>query len=293
MHRTPSTRYPLLLVHGLFGFERIGPLHYFNGIKQALHDSGAQVFTASVSAAHNNETRGEQLLAHIHDLRQQTGAKRVNLIGHSQGALTARYAAAVDPESVASVTSVSGPNHGCELADRLRLAFTPGQLPETAAAALITAFSTFMSILSGKPKLPQHSLEALNALTSKGVADFNKKYPQGLPATWGGMGAAQVNDVFYYSWSGIIKGSLLSESMNLFDPMHNACRVFSSFFTRESKANDGLVGRFSSHLGTVIQSDYEMDHLDTINQMAGMTRRKANPVALYIEHAQRLKNQGL
>ena len=64
-------------------------------------------------------------------------------------------------------------------------------------------------------------------------------------------------------------------------------------FTRESKANDGLVGRFSSHLGTVIQSDYEMDHLDTINQMAGMTRRKANPVALYIEHAQRLKNQGL
>ena len=84
MPLTPSTRYPLLLVHGLFGFERIGPLHYFNGIKEALHDSGAHVFTASVSAAHNNETRGEQLLAHIHDLRQQTGAKRVNLIGHSQ-----------------------------------------------------------------------------------------------------------------------------------------------------------------------------------------------------------------
>ena len=288
-----NTQHPILLVHGLFGFDRIGSLSYFNGIHEALHDAGANVFVASVSAANSNEARGEQLLKQIHDLRRQTGSKRINLIGHSQGALTARYAAAVDPESVASVTSVSGPNHGSELADRLRLAFTPGALPEVVAAAMTNAFGTFMSVLSGKPQLPQHALEALNALTSQGVSAFNQKYPQGLPQTWGGMGAAQVNDVFYYSWSGIIKGSLLSESMNILDPMHSACRAFSSFFTRETKANDGMVGRFSSHLGTVIKSDYAMDHLDTVNQMGGMTRSEANPVALYVEHARRLKEQGL
>lgn len=288
-----DTQYPILLVHGLFGFDRIGPLTYFNGIQEALHDAGAQVFVASVSATHSNEARGEQLLEQIQALLRQTGAKRVNLIGHSQGALTARYAAALAPESVASVTSVSGPNHGSELADRLRLAFTPGTLPETVAAALITSFSAFMYTLSGKSQLPQHALEALNALTSDGVAAFNMKYPQGLPKTWGGMGEPEVNNVFYYSWSGIIKGSLLSESMNLFDPLHNACRVFASFFTHETKANDGMVGRFSSHLGTVIRSDYPMDHADSINHMAGMTHSKVDPVALYVEHAQRLKRQGL
>lgn len=293
MTDTANTQHPILLVHGLFGFDRIGPFSYFNGIKEALQRAGANVFIASLSAAHSNETRGEQLCRQIAEILQQTGARRINLIGHSQGALTARYAAAVAPESVASVTSVSGPNHGSELADRLRLAFIPGKLPEKVAASLITAFSTFMTIISGKPQLPQHALEALNALTSEGVAAFNLKYPQGLPKTWGGLGAPEVNGVFYYSWSGIIKGTLLAESMNLFDPTHNACRVFSSFFTVEAKANDGMVGRFSSHLGTVIRSDYAMDHLDTINHLARMTRNKANPVDLYVEHAQRLKKQGL
>ncbi|MEB0207594.1 triacylglycerol lipase [Pseudomonas sp. CCC3.1] len=293
MTDTANTQYPILLVHGLFGFDRIGPFNYFNGIKEALQRAGASVFIASLSAAHSNETRGEQLLVQIARILQQTGARRVNLIGHSQGALTARYAAAVAPESVASVTSVSGPNHGSELADRLRLAFIPGKLPEKVAASLTTAFGTLITIISGKPQLPQHALQALNALTSEGVAAFNLKYPQGLPNTWGGMGAAKVNGVFYYSWSGIIKGSLLSESMNLLDPMHNACRLLATFFTTEYKENDGLVGRFSSHLGTVIQSDYPMDHLDTINHLAGLTRHKANPVELYVKHAQRLKKQGL
>ena len=97
----------------------------------------------------------------------------------------------------------------------------------------------------------------------------------------------------YYSWSGIIKGSRLAESLNLLDPLHNALRVFDSFFTRETRENDGMVGRFSSHLGQVIRSDYPLDHLDTINHMARGSRRRINPVELYIEHAKRLKEAGL
>lgn len=293
MTDSARTQYPIVLVHGLFGFDRIGPFSYFHGIKEALEAAGAKVLIASVSAANSNEARGEQLLEYAHHVIKQTGAKRINLIGHSQGALTARYAAALEPGVIASVTSVSGPNHGSELADRLRLALTPGKLPETVAATLSTAFGTFLSLVSGKPELPQHSIEALNALTTEGVAAFNAKYPQGLPSTWGGVGAEQVNGVLYYSWSGIIKGSLLSQSSNIFDPLHSACRVLSRFFTLEANANDGLVGRFSSHLGTVIQSDYAMDHVDTINHLGGLVRKTVDPVELYIAHAQRLKNRGL
>ena len=293
MDTSATTKYPIVLVHGLFGFDHIGPFNYFNGIKEALNNAGAYVYVAKVSAAHSSEERGEQLIEQLRALNRQTGVAKFNVIGHSQGALTARYAAAVAPELVASVTSVSGPNQGSELADRVRQVLTPGALPETIAAAMSSALGSFISALGGERKLPQNALSALNALTTEGVAKFNQTYPQGLPDTWGAMGADRVNGVLYYSWSGIIKGSLFSESLNLLDPLHNACRVFGSFFTRESKENDGMVGRYSSHLGHVIRSDYPLDHLDTINHVAALASKSVDPAGLYVEHACRLKAKGV
>jgi triacylglycerol esterase/lipase EstA (alpha/beta hydrolase family) len=86
---------------------------------QALRRGGATVIAVQVSPLSSTEVRGEQLLARIDEILRETGAARVNLFGHSQGSLTARYAAAKRPDLVASVTSVAGPNHGSELADYL------------------------------------------------------------------------------------------------------------------------------------------------------------------------------
>lgn len=193
---------------------------------------------------------------------------------------------------MASVTSVSGPNHGSELADCLRQALTPGQLPEQVAAAVSTLFVEFLRFISASPHIPQNAIAALNALTTEGVAAFNDKYPQGLPDTWGGNGEEQVNGVRYYSWSGTLQGRLLDDGPNALDPLHLFCRSFSRFFIREAEQNDGMVGRFSSHLGTVLRSDYPLDHMDSINQTAGLVRPGINPVALYLEHAERLKQAG-
>ena len=293
MDDSVNTRYPILLVHGLFGFDRIGSHHYFHGIKQALNECGASVFVPIISAANDNEARGDQLLKQIHNLRRQIGAQRVNLIGHSQGALTARYVAAIAPELIASVTSVSGPNHGSELADRLRLAFVPGRLGETVAAALTTSFSAFVSALSGHPHLPQNALNALNALTTDGVAAFNRQYPQGLPDTWGGQGAAQVNGVRYYSWSGTLQPGKTDRGRNLFDGTHRSCRLFARSFVREKGQCDGMVGRCSSHLGVVIGDDYALDHFDIVNQSLGLVGKGAEPIRLFVEHARRLKAAGV
>jgi triacylglycerol lipase len=293
MQRNAATRYPILLVHGLFGFERIGKLELFHGIKPALRHAGARVFVPYLSAVHSNELRGEQLLGQINRLLLETGAAKVNLIGHSQGALAARYAAATQPKKIASVTSVSGPNHGSELADHLRKALTPGRLPEYVAASVITLFSRFLSLLGTTAQLPHNAIAALNALTTEGVSAFNDKYPQGLPKTWGGSGKELVNGVRYFSWSGILTGSLLAQGPNLLDPLHGVCRAFSEYFSTEAEANDGWVGRYSSHLGTVIHSDYPLDHMDTINQSAGLVRKGVDPVELYVQHAERLKNLGL
>ena len=293
MQRNASTLYPILLVHGLFGFDRIGTFELFHGIRQALRNAGAHVFIPYLSATHSNELRGQQLIEQIERVLDGTGARKVNLIGHSQGALAARYAAAQAPHQVASVTSVSGPNHGSELADCLRKALKPGQLPEYIAVAASTLFVEFLGYLGGRKQIPHNAIAALNALTTEGVAAFNDKYPQGLPDTWGGQGAQQVNEVHYYSWSGTIQGSVLKEGRNALDPLHAFCRGFSQFFDREAGHNDGMVGRFSSHLGTVLRSDYPMDHLDSINQTAGLVRSGIDPVDLYLEHADRLRQQGL
>ncbi|MGY2257429.1 esterase/lipase family protein [Pseudomonas sp. SDO55104_S430] len=293
MQRNAHTRHPILLVHGLFGFDRIGNFELFHDIKQALRNAGARVFVPHLSATHSNEARGEQLLVQIKRVLQGTGANKVNLIGHSQGALAARYAAAMAPESVASVTSVSGPNQGSELADYLRKALVPGHLPEHVAETVATLFAEFLALLGGHRQLPQNALAALNALTTEGVGAFNRKYPQGLPKTRGDNGCELENGVRYYSWSGTLQGGLIESGLKAVNPLHNCLRAFSRYFVHETEHNDGLVGRYSSHLGTVIRSDYPLDHLDTLRQTGIVAAQAVDSIDLYVQHAERLKKAGL
>lgn len=293
MQRNAHTHFPILLVHGLFGFDKIGSFGLFQNVKQALRTAGARVFIPYLSATHCNEARGEQLLTQIDRVLEGTGSTRVNLIGHGQGALAARYAGAIAPERVASVTSVSGPNQGSELADFLRKALTPGRLPEHVANRVATLFADFISALSGQAQLPQNAIAALAALTTEGVGAFNDRYPQGLPRNWGGNGPQLVNGVRYYSWSGTLQ-DIPGEASVAAGPLHDFCRAFSEYFITEAGQNDGIVGRFSSHLGKVIRSDYPLDHLHAINHAnAGGHRNGTDPVALYIRHAERLRIVGL
>ena len=292
MQRNATTQFPILLVHGLFGFDRIGGFELFHGIKQALRLAGARVFIPYLSATHSNEARGEQLLAQMDRILDSTGAAKVNLIGHSQGALAARYAAAQAPARVASVTSVSGPNHGSELADFLLKALTPGRLPGHVASKIATLFADFISLLNGQAQLPPAAIAALAALTTEGVGAFNDKYPQGLPRNWGEHGSDKVNGVRYYSWSGTLPDAP-KERLDATNPSHAFCRAFSEYFITEAGQNDGMVGRFSSHLGKVIRSDYPMDHMDTLRPGAGKVRKDIDPTELYLRHAERLRKVGL
>ncbi|MGL6166583.1 MAG: lipase, partial [Aeromonas veronii] len=50
----------------------------------------------------------------------------------------------------------------------------------------------------------------------------------------------------------------------------------------------------SSHLGKVIGTDYRMNHLDEVNQSFGIHHLfETDPVTLYRQHANRLKELGL
>ncbi|HDL8797038.1 TPA: triacylglycerol lipase, partial [Yersinia enterocolitica] len=184
-------------------------------------------------------------------------------------------------------------NHGSEIADLVRSALVPGSLPEHIVNTIMSAFGVFVSLLSGKPFLPQDFMESIDALTTENVAKFNTKYPQGLPETWGGEGKEFDNGVYYYSWGGVLGYNPLIEGLNNLDPLHHSLVALSLLFTKERNQNDGLVGRYSMHLGKVIRSDYQLDHVDAINQTAGMVSKDIDPVQLFVNQIELLKSKGL
>lgn len=295
MTQEQATRYPIVLVPGLLGFVKLVVYPYWFGIVPALRRGGATVIPVMVSAVNSTEIRGEQLLARIDEILRQTGAAKVNLIGHSQGALTIRYVAAMRPDRVASVTSVAGPNHGSELADYLEEHYPP----HTARGRLVNAAIRVITLILGAldtgyrgTRLPTDVDAAHHSLTTSGVARFNQRFPQGLPTRWGGQGEEVVNGVRYYSWSGTLQPGRTDRGKNRLDSTNLTCRVFARTFRNEREC-DGMVGRYSSHLGTVIGDDFPLDHFDIVNQHLGLVGKGAEPVRLFMEHAARLKSVGL
>lgn len=281
-----ETKYPIVLVHGLFGFDTLAGVDYFYGIPHSLTKDGATVYVAQVSATNSSEARGEQLLAQVETLLAATGAEKVNLIGHSHGGPTTRYVASIRPDLVASVTSIGGVNKGSTVADIVRNTVPEGSISEGVAVKLAEGLVTLINLLSGGTDLDQDPLASLEALTTEGSQVFNQYYPEGIPTSECGDGDLLAsNGVYYYSWTGS------SNFTNLFDPIDGAMMVLGLAF---EGPNDGLVDACSTHLGKVIRDDYKMNHLDEINGLLGIHHLfETDPVTLYRQHANRLKLQGL
>lgn len=281
-----ETKYPIVLVHGLFGFDNIGPVDYWYGIPSALRSDGARVYVAQVSAANSTEVRGEQLLTQVKQILAATGAAKVNLIGHSHGGPTIRYVASVRPDLVASATSVGGVNKGSAVADLILGVAPAGSLSNTVLVSVTNGLATIINFLSGGSGLTQNSLAASQSLSTAGSLKFNQAYPEGVPTTACGEGAYTARGVSYFSWSGA------KPYTNLLDIIDPALALTSLAFG--GAKNDGLVASCSSHLGRVIRDDYAMNHLDEVNQTIGLVNLfETNPVTLYRQHANRLKNLGL
>lgn len=280
-----QTRYPVVLVHGAFGFDAIGPVNYWYGIPSALRSGGATVYTPSVSGANTSEQRGEQLLRHLRALKATYGHQKFNLVGHSHGGPTARYVAAVAPELVASVTTVGSPHAGSKVADVLK-AVTSWTGTTGIAATIANGLAATIAFLSGSPNLPQDALGSLQSLNTEGAADFNRRFPQGAPTSSCGQGPSSVNGIRYWSVGGT------SVATNVFDVSDVLLVTTGALFGFEQ--NDGLVSRCSSHWGTVLKDNYAWNHLDEVNQAFGLRGLfSQDPVAFYRSQANRLKSAGL
>lgn len=281
-----QTNYPIVLVHGLFGFDNIGPVDYWYGVPSALRADGAKVYVTQVSAANSTEVRGEQLLTQVKQILAVTGAAKVNLMGHSHGSPTIRYVASVRPDLVASVTSIGGVNKGSAVADLLLNVAPPGSLTRSMLLSATNGLATMINFLSGGSGLSQNSLAAAESLSTAGSLKFNAAHPEGVPTSACGEGDYMARGVYYFSWSGT------QPYTNVLDPIDAPLLLTSLAFG--GAKNDGLVSSCSSHLGRVIRDNYAMNHLDEVNQTVGLVNLfETNPVTLYRQQANRLKGLGL
>ena len=115
-----ATRYPILLVHGVF-FRDSSLINYWGRVPASLKRCGAQVFYGGQQSAASVADSGEEIARRIREIVSQTGCEKVNIIAHSKGGLDCRYAIthAGAAEMVASLTTVCTPHRGCRFAQRL------------------------------------------------------------------------------------------------------------------------------------------------------------------------------
>lgn len=279
-----KTKYPIVMVHGLYGFDDLIGIENFYKVPAAMRRGGATLHVVTMSGINTPEVRGEQLIQKLDELVAITGEKKYNLIAHSLGSPTSRYVASTRPDLVASVSSVAGVNDGTGLADNLAgIANTPivGDILHGAG----NLFGGIIDVIQGE-RFPHDTRAGANAMSQAGMTVFNKKYPDAVPAEYCGQGEHIVKGIAYYSWTGNV---VRTNRLDIFDPLH----ILNSW-TMEGIENDGFVPKCSTHLGKVIRNDYPHNHFDYMNWFLGLHGSDApDPRSIYRAHANRLKLDGL
>ena len=160
-------RYPVVLVHGIAAHDRESLIDYWGRIPETLRGYGVEVFFGNTDSWGSFENNASLLKNTIEDILAQ-GHQRVNIIAHSKGGIDSRYLIwRYDfGDRVASLTTISTPHHGAELADLIAD-------QEIIHTAMIRQSLEMIGHLSGDQN-PNLFL-VLNQLTTENMRNFNQK----------------------------------------------------------------------------------------------------------------------
>jgi triacylglycerol lipase len=154
----------IVLVPGLFGFDRLGPLEYFNGVASHLEETFRDLH---VKAATTNPLGSVANRADI--LAQQIGllfgAEEVHLVAHSMGGLDARFLVSHNlavGAQVKTIVTIATPHSGSPVATLLDRGNPLNALPGLGNAFIDGLRSNF---------------NAINDLSEQGSALINKQCP--------------------------------------------------------------------------------------------------------------------
>ncbi|KAI9261172.1 Alpha/Beta hydrolase protein [Sporodiniella umbellata] len=125
--RYTPPRSPVVLCHGLYGFDKIGPesvpslqVQYWGGIEDALAKLGAQVIVTKVPSTGSIWQRAQELHSTLTAIAK---GSKINFIAHSMGGLDCRYLITHIPDKsyhVQSLTTISTPHRGSPVMDWFR-----------------------------------------------------------------------------------------------------------------------------------------------------------------------------
>jgi triacylglycerol lipase len=251
----PKLRAPLVLVHGLMGFDEIKVCgyrlaSYFPGIPELLRRGGNEVRVARVGKTSGVAERAAHLKAFID---RELPNEPVHLLAHSMGGLDARYMVSRlgMGERVLSLTTIGTPHRGSSFADWgiRRLARIIGPLLEL--------FS-----------IPR---QAFHDLTTARCKRFNAEI-------------ADVPTVRYFSVAGRHEG--------LWRSMH---WKFQHSVVRQAEGeNDGVVSLASARYGESCEV-WDGDHLSLVNwpdPMAQAVGQWQDRTPRYVQLVRRLADEG-
>ncbi|KAF9141937.1 hypothetical protein BGX30_003746 [Mortierella sp. GBA39] len=130
-----APRHPIVLCHGLFGFDKMGPdtiphlqIHYWKGIQKALTKLGARVIVASVPKTGSIKKRAEALHRML-----------TNTVEGMHGGLDCRYLISHIHDKnydVKSLTTLSTPHRGSPVMDWFRDSIGVGHLQRAEEEAM-------------------------------------------------------------------------------------------------------------------------------------------------------------
>jgi len=134
---TKPLKYPVVLCHGLFGFDKKGPesipflqIHYWNRIQKFLEQLGCKVIVPKVAPSGGVKFRANELNRFI---EEKFPNQKVHLIAHSMGGLDCRYLIThIKPKSfkVLTLTTLSTPHRGSPFMDWCRKMFGVGWIKD-------------------------------------------------------------------------------------------------------------------------------------------------------------------
>lgn len=303
-----STKYPVVMVPGALAFDNIlGVLDYWYGITEEMRSLGADVYVTNLSSSAAHVQRGEELLEDIRVIRAMTGAEKVNLYAHSQGATAARYVASVMPHWVASVSCMNCMNEGTAFADSLDNFLSTSSRLKWIANIVGSTFFTLLEKLTvgagdGDYNSPERrrqvAVHLMEAAGTDNFKEFNARFPEALSKQSCELlrsgkdyteqgGEPVVNGVRYYSAGGD------SVRTSLLDPLDTAFVPVIKLFYPTGHVWDGLVPACGHPLGDLVEGRYDINHFDAINQVMGIVSSGVHVPSLFTMQVNRLKNAGL
>lgn len=312
-----KTKYPLVFVHGLFGFDDIFGVNYWYRVVEAIELGGGTAFTVPVPKLNTTETRGEHLIASLEELQATLGEMepgveyKFHLVGHSHGGPTTRYVIRTRPDLIASVTTVGGLNvYGVDFLDEHMTKFKHFLIGPV-AQGMFNALAEIIELAGGNKQNHQSfAIGAAESLSDEGIRLFNQTHNDGLPAGWD-----QPKEVFKadhcFNGTDVIDGDHFVEieypqgsneyhkirmmsfsgtgiETNKLDPLDLLMKFANGLLN--DGPGDGFVDQCASHFGEVIRSDFDLNHLDQINHTFALRRATTtNPLITYRLIANKLK----